>query len=163
MIQISKKIRLIVVAALVLVLATSCDPAKKYEEEQEAEIQNYIVTHPDLNFVLKPSGLYYCDVTVGTGIAAATHDTAYVMYTGKLLDDEEFITNIDGDTLIFPIGEGGVPEGFFEGITYMNEGGSAVFLMPSDLGYGNSGYVMQAYTPLLFEVYLPKIVVTPGK
>jgi FKBP-type peptidyl-prolyl cis-trans isomerase FkpA len=163
MIKKTEKIRLLLVAALVMVLVTSCDSSKKLEKEQKEQIQNYLSSHPDLDFVLKESGLYYCDVVVGTGIAAATHDTAYVIYTAKYLNDVTLGSNVGGDTLIFPIGEGALISGFDEGITYMKEGGEAILLFPSELGYGNSGYYFSAWTPLVFEVYLPKIEPSTAK
>ena len=108
--------------------------------------------------------MYYCDVTVGTGPAAVTHDTAYVKYTAKYLNGTTFDTNVGkNDTLIFPINEGIWIVGFDEGITYMKEGGKAVMVIPSDIGYGNTGYYFPAWTPLFFEIDLVKIVPASGK
>lgn len=67
------------------------------------------------------------------------------------------------DTLFFPVNEETLISGFDEGITYMNEGGKAMFLIPSFLGYGNSGYYMPSYTPILFDVELVKLKPGPGK
>lgn len=164
MIQLTEKIRLVVVAALVIVLMASCDPTKKYEKEQKEAIQNYLNDHPELEFELKESGLYYLDVIVGSGMAAAIHDTAYVMYKGTFLDGSKLDENYDdNDTLIFPIGEGYTILGFDEGITYMNEGGKAMFLMPSQLAFGNFSYYIPAYTPVVFEAELAKIVPSGAK
>lgn len=164
MIQITEKIRLVVVAALVIVLIASCDPTKKYEKEQKEAIQNYLNEHPELDFELKESGLYYFDVLVGSGMAAAIHDTAYVMYKGTFLDGSKLDENYEKkDTLKFPIGEGYTILGFDEGITYMNEGGKAMFLMPSELAFGNYGSFLPAYTPVVFEAELAKIVPSGAK
>ena len=93
------------------------------------------------------------------------HDTAYIMYTGKFLDNSVFGTNIGTtDTLISPVDEGLLILGFDEGITYMAEGGKSTLLFPSDLGYGTYGsYPISGYTPLLFEVELIRVVPGPGK
>jgi FKBP-type peptidyl-prolyl cis-trans isomerase FkpA len=147
-----------------IVLGTSCNPAKKYEEEERQRIQDYIAAHPEINFDLKKSGLYYADVVVGTGMPAATHDTAYVMYLGTLLDGTVFDKNEGtADTAIFPINEGFVPIGFDEGLTYMNEGGTAIFLIPSYLAFGQYNYYFPSYTPVIYTTRLVKIVPSGAK
>ena len=153
----------VLILGFVMVLVSSCDLTKKYEKEEKEEIRNYLNQHPELSFVLKESGLYYLDVTVGTGEQLVTKDTAFVIYTGYFLDGTKFDTNVGGDLFAFPAGEGFVIPGFDEGVMYMREGGTAKFLVPSFLGYGNSGYYMSAYTPLLFEVKLDSIAPGPGK
>jgi FKBP-type peptidyl-prolyl cis-trans isomerase len=111
---------------------------------------------------LKPSGLYYCDSVVGTGLRATTHDEAYVKYTGKFLDETVFDTNVGKvDTLFFPVNEGWLIPGLDEGITYMNAGGKAILLLPSNLAYGIAGYypVIPGNTSVIYEVYLVRLVV----
>jgi FKBP-type peptidyl-prolyl cis-trans isomerase FkpA len=159
------KFKLFAAVVISLILLSSCNPTEKYEKEEAAKIQAYLDDNPDLVFQLKESGLYYLEVLTGPGPLAVEHDTAYVMYTGKYLNGTVFGTNTgpDDDTLIFPVYEGWLIPGFDEGITYMREGGKATFLMSSDLGYGNSGYYMAAYTPLLFDVELVKLTPGPGK
>lgn len=152
--------------ALVLTIAlVSCDPGRKFEKQEEDQIASYLSLNTALTFVLKPSGLYYYEVVAGTGRAAVTHDTAYVKYTAKFLDGTVFDTNVGkSDSLVFPINEGWLISGFDEGITYMNQGGKAVFLVPSKLAYGTTGYYqIQGYTPLLFDVQLVRVKPGPGK
>ena len=153
----------LLILGFVMIFVSSCDLTKKYEKKEKEEISNYLGQHPELSFVLKESGLYYLDVTVGTGEQLVTKDTAFVIYTGYFLDGTKFDTNVGGDLYGFPVGEGFVIPGFDEGVMYMREGGTAKFLIPSFLGYGNSGYYMSAYTPLLFEVKLDSIAPGPGK
>lgn len=147
----------------VMISMSSCNLTKKYENQEKEEIQNYLNQHPELSFVLKESGLYYLDVTVGTGEKPVAKDTAFVVYTGYFLDGTKFDTNVGDNLFGFPVGGGFVIPGFDEGVMYMLEGGTAKFLIPSFLGYGNSGYYMPAYTPLLFEVKLDSIAPGPGK
>lgn len=143
-------------AALVLVMTTGCDPSKSLKKEEESKIQAYLNLHPDINYVLKESGLYYFDDTVGTGPLAVTHDTAYVFYKGYFIDGTPFDTNIGtSDTLIRPVYEGWLIEGFDEALTYMKVGGKAKIIVPSYLGYYD-------YIPMLFDVYLVKLVPGPG-
>jgi len=162
MIQILK-IKLITAVVISLILSVSCNPTEKYEREEAAQIQAYLDDNPDLNFEEKEPGLFYLEVITGTGELAITHDTAFVMYTGTYLNGTMFGTNVGTtDTLIFPVNEGWLIPGFDKGITYMRSGGKATFLLSSDMGYGNSGYPVPAYTPLLFDVELVKLIPGPG-
>jgi len=142
-----------------LVLLVSCDPAKKYEKAERESIDNYLNANSTLDYQLKPSGLYYLEVLAGTGAAPVTHDTVYVVYTGKYLDGTVFDSNVGAAKLIFPCGEGEMIPGFEEGITYMKEGGKATLLLPSKLAYGTQGfYSIAGYTALLYDVELVKVV-----
>jgi FKBP-type peptidyl-prolyl cis-trans isomerase len=115
-----------------------------------------------VNYIRKESGLYYADVIAGTGNHANQHDTAYVLFVGYYLSGTKFSTNINSsaphDTLIFPINEGKMIAGFDEAITYMNAGGKSMIIVPSYLGYGEAGYYMTAYTPLLYTILLCRVV-----
>jgi FKBP-type peptidyl-prolyl cis-trans isomerase len=150
---------------VLMISLVSCDPSKKYEKEESTKIQEFLTSNNNLNFVLKPSGLYYLEVQAGTGRLAVKHDTAYVKYTGKFLNRTVFDTNVGKtDTLIFAVDEGWLITGFDEGITYMREGGKAMLLIPSKLAYGTSGYyIIDGYTPLLYDVELVKVTPGPGK
>jgi len=152
-------------AVVILISINACDPSKKHEKEEEALIQDYLNSNSNLNFVKQPSGLYYLEVEEGWGPQAITHDTSYVKYTGKFLDGTVFDTNVGlPDSLITPVNEGWLINGFDEGLTLMKEGGKAILLIPSYLGYGSSGYYfIDGYTPLLFDVELLKIIPGPGK
>ncbi len=147
----------------VLMLLTACDPSAKYDREERALIQDYLSSHPEYSFELKPSGLYYYDIIVGTGRQPVTHDTATVLYTGSYLNGTVFGTNVGGDTLIYPVNENNYLPGFEEGVMYMREGGKALVLLNSDLGYGNSGLYFPAFTPVIFELRLLTVVPGPGK
>lgn len=150
---------LMLLAAVLITLLGSCDPGRKYEKEEEAQIQNYLSTNPTLVFELKPSGLYYLPLQVGTGIMPVRHDTAWVKYTGKFLNGTVFDTNVGKtDTLKVPVDEGWLIKGFDEGITLMNKGGKAMLLIPSSLAYGTTGYyIIDPYTPLLFDLELVRV------
>jgi len=155
----------LILTAVLILLFYSCNPSKTYTNEENAKIQDYLGNNSSLDFELKPSGLYYYQVLEGTGRMAVKHDTAYVRYTGKFLDGTIFdSTTGTTDTLVVPVDEGWLIKGFDEGLTYMRVGGKAIFLMPSKLAYGSSGYLsISGYTPLLFDVELVKIKPGPGK
>jgi FKBP-type peptidyl-prolyl cis-trans isomerase len=151
---------LLLLLAVVLILSlVSCDPGRKYEKEEEAQIQNYLGNNPNQTFQLQPSGLYYYPVQIGTGIMPVVHDTAWVKYTGKFLDGTVFDTNVGKtDSLKVPVAEGWLIPGFDEGITLMNKGGKSMILIPSSLAYGTTGYyIIGPYTPLLFDLELVRV------
>jgi FKBP-type peptidyl-prolyl cis-trans isomerase FkpA/FKBP-type peptidyl-prolyl cis-trans isomerase FklB len=155
---------LLFLAAATILSLVSCNPAAKYEKTEKESINNYLNSNSNLNYELKPSGLYYLEVQAGTGRTPVAHDTAYIQYTGKLLDGTVFDSNVGKADLIFPVAEGHLISGFDEGITYMKEGGKASFLMPSNLAYGPTGYYsIRGYTPLIFDVELVQVKPGPGK
>ena len=160
MIEKNNKIILLVLLAILMISMGSCNRDKKYENEENAKIQEYLSLNSNLNFVLKPSGLYYLEVQAGSGPLAATHDTVYLKYIGKFLNGMIFDTNVGTtDTLKRALGEGYIIAGLDEGIKYMRSGGKAMFIMPSKLAYGTKGYYpyISGYTPLLFDVELVKV------
>jgi FKBP-type peptidyl-prolyl cis-trans isomerase FkpA len=147
-----------------LIAFTSCSQEKKYMKTETDETNSFLSSNP--GFEKKPSGMYYLDVTVGTGRQAQKHDTAFVWYTGKFLNGTIFDTNTGtgGVLMFFPVDEMKMITGFDEGITYMKQGGKAKFLIPSSLGYGPAGYyTIPGYTPLLYEVELVKVAPGPAK
>lgn len=151
---------LIVTIAMGLFLG-SCLKEPDYAELEQSNIDEFINNNPDVPFIKKESGLYYHEVTAGTGETIRTHDTAKVIYSGEFLNGGIFDPN-DGDTLSFPVGENKMIPGFDEGISYMKEGGTSILLVPSSLAYGSAGYlIIPGYTPLLFSVKLAKIVRKP--
>lgn len=138
---------------IIIILMTSCDKETPYEKEQAA-IREYLENN---NITVEPqySGLYYIETKAGTGASADGGDRVRVKYTGTFLDGEEF----DSGVYTFTIGRQEVIRGWDEGISYMNEGGTAILLIPSTLAYGPYGTNgIPGYTPLLFEVELLDIL-----
>jgi FKBP-type peptidyl-prolyl cis-trans isomerase len=164
-IMIRKNVRLIIqlTAVMMMLSLVSCDPTKKFEKKEKEQIQEYLSQNSTLNFVKKPSGLYYLEVVAGTGISPVRTDSAYVKYTGKYLDGTVFDSNVTTGKLYgFIVGQN--ITGFDEGVTIMKQGGKATLLIPSILGYGAVGtYGIPGYTPLLFDLELIKVVPYTGK
>jgi len=158
--MLSKKNLIRLFTSVSIILLISCNPAKKYEKEEQDQIDNYLSNNPTLDFVQKSSGLYFYSVQEGTGIMPVIHDTVYIKYTGSFLSGQIFDTNVGkSDSLKFPCLEGWMIDGFDEGVSYLKEGGKAVILCPSWLAYGVSGRYgfVNGYTPLLFDIELVKV------
>ena len=155
----------ILLSVLILITQDSCNRSTNYDDQETSDIQYFINTHPQVNFELKPSGLYYYEVKKGHGLLAQTHDTAYAFFSLKFLDGTVLQTNFNTkDTLIFSVNEGIFIKGFDEGITYMSEGGESLLIVPSSLGYGSAGRsdYIPGYTPLFFDIVLARIKPGPG-
>ncbi|MGE5419965.1 MAG: FKBP-type peptidyl-prolyl cis-trans isomerase [Chloroflexota bacterium] len=146
----------------IMLLIISCRK-KMSEEDMKAEerlqIQNFLSLNDTLTFVPTSSGLYHTDLTVGTGPGVVTDDNVWVFYTMKLLNGTLIESNaLSTDTLVFQVGKDEVIKGFDEGVTYMKQGGESLFILPSQLAFGDGkAYGVRSYTPLLLNVKLLKV------
>lgn len=87
------------------------------------------------------SGLYYRDVTVGTGNlvrSAESGDSVSVRYEGFLRNAYKFDGNLTAtEPLRFVTGDGTVIDGFDEGVRGMQVGGVRQIVLPPALAYGS--------------------------
>lgn len=103
--------------------------------DNEADILQYISDN-NLNAQKTDSGLYYVINNEGTGTRPTASSNVTVAYKGYLLDDTVFDES-DSNGISFGLNQ--VIPGWTEGIQLFKEGGDGVLLIPSNLGYGNSG------------------------
>ncbi|MGE3171341.1 MAG: FKBP-type peptidyl-prolyl cis-trans isomerase [Planctomycetota bacterium] len=88
--------------------------------------------------VTTQSGLKYEVIQQGTGERPKASDTVSAMYTGWLTDGTMFDSaHARGMAADFPLN--GVIKGWTEGLQLMNVGGSFLFEIPAELGYGVRG------------------------
>uniref|UniRef100_A0A7N0U538 peptidylprolyl isomerase n=1 Tax=Kalanchoe fedtschenkoi TaxID=63787 RepID=A0A7N0U538_KALFE len=66
-------------------------------------------------------------------------DEVEVHYTGTLLDGTQFDSSRGRDTFKFTLGQGQVIKGWDLGIKTMKKGENAIFTIPPELAYGDSG------------------------
>jgi FKBP-type peptidyl-prolyl cis-trans isomerase len=86
------------------------------------------------------TGLYYRDLTVGTGAEAAAGQQVSVHYRGALIDGKEFDANGASDKPFqFRLGGGEVIGGWDQGVAGMKVGGKRQLIIPPALGYGETG------------------------
>ncbi len=92
------------------------------------------------NYTSTADGLYYRDVTVGTGAVADTGLKLSVRYTGYLKNGVVFDSNTTATSALqFTLGRGEVVQGWDLGVKGMRVGGRRSLLIPPALGYGQSG------------------------
>lgn len=83
------------------------------------------------------SGLQIIDITVGDGAEATAASTVTVHYSGWLEDGTLFDSSVGGEPISFQLS--GLIAGWQEGIPGMKAGGKRRLIVPSDLGYGETG------------------------
>ena len=121
-------------------------------EAKAAELDKYAA-----GFETTDSGLRYQIIQKGTGAKAEKGKTVSVHYKGSLTDGTVFDSSYKRNAPIdFALGMGQVIAGWDEGISLLNVGSKARFVIPSDLGYGSSGAggVIPPDATLIFDVEL---------
>lgn len=81
------------------------------------------------------AGLYWRDITPGTGDTVRVGQTVRVTYDGRFPDGSQFETN----QYEFRLGSGRVIAGWDQGIVGMRVGGKRQLIIPASLGYQEIG------------------------
>jgi FKBP-type peptidyl-prolyl cis-trans isomerase FkpA len=148
---------------------------QQYEKEKEAFL-NWIEDFGDYEKVVlqqflkeeklsvKPtgSGLFYLKLREGNGKKIVAGDTLTLNYEGRFLNGKFFDSTIKRkQPFQFVYGtEWQVVKGLEEAIGMMSEGEKSLFILPSDLAFGNEGSstgIVPPFTSLLFEVEIISI------
>ena len=133
--------------------------AGEKQMEKDIEIIDAYLADNNITAQSTESGLRYVIEAEGTGSNPEQGQKVKVHYTGTLLDGTEFDSSAGKDPIQFPIGQGGVIQGWDEGIALLKKGGKATLYIPSQLAYGPRARseVIQANSILKFEVELVDI------
>jgi peptidylprolyl isomerase len=135
-----------------------------------------------------PKELQVRALTGGDGPVVATGDTVFVNYLGQLWEGKVFDNSFDrGSAFQFSVGQGGVIQGWDEGVVGQKVGSRLELVIPPDKGYGpkGAGADIPANATLVFVVdvlgafngtssaagaaiaqddaALPKVTADPGK
>jgi FKBP-type peptidyl-prolyl cis-trans isomerase FkpA len=102
------------------------------------------------------TGLYYRDITVGTGTASTASSRVSVWYNAYFTNGQQFDAIVSPSTpFSFTLGTGYVIKGWDEGIVGMKVGGVRQLIIPPALAYGSSGYLsVPPNAVLVFNVTL---------
>jgi FKBP-type peptidyl-prolyl cis-trans isomerase FkpA len=144
-----------------------------FKKREPALIKNYIADNK-LTVKTTADSLNYVITQPGTGPNAVVGDTAVVNYTGKLLSGKVFDTSVKEEAvkgkmpmdpmrqykpIHIPVGQKRVIPGWDEGLQLLNKGSKAIFIVPSNLAYGERGIsIIGPFTPLVFEIELVDII-----
>ncbi len=91
-------------------------------------------------FETLPSGLRYKMIEEGEGSLVSAGSMASVHYYGALTDGNPFDNSFNrGEPFTFQVGSGQVIRGWDEGLQQLKKNSKALFLIPSELGYGAAG------------------------
>ena len=153
---------------ILIIHLSGCNKVGTWEKQERTQIDDYIKSLGDTVYVLYPSGLYYIELTAGSGRVPIDYDTVYFKYEAKFLDHVTFDTN-DPKSVpykhVMGTDVGRVISGVDEGLRYMRDGGKAKLLTPSSLAYGFEGLwqIVPGYTPLLWVIDIDSVKAGPGK
>ncbi len=108
------------------------------------------------------NGLYKINLTEGTGKKVAIGDTIILHYEGRFLNGKFFDSTIKRhEPFGFVYGtEWQVIEGLEEAIGTMRAGEKSMFILPSELAFGEKGSstgIVPPYTSVIFEVELLEV------
>jgi FKBP-type peptidyl-prolyl cis-trans isomerase FkpA len=130
--------------------------------EYEKVILHQFLSEEELDVSPLPSGIYYLNLKPGTGKKVELGDTVTINYEGRFLNGKFFDSTVKRrQPFQFIYGtEWQVIKGLEEAIGMMSEGEKSLFILPSDLGFGNRGssnQVIPPFTSLIFEVEILKV------
>jgi len=130
--------------------------------EYEKVILKQFIAEKKLSLDPRPSGLLYLNLTPGAGNNVALGDTVTIHYEGRFLNGRFFDSTIKrNQPFQFVYGtEWQVIRGLEEAIGMMREGERSLFIIPSEMGFGNEGSstgIIPPFTSLIFEVELLKV------
>ena len=107
-----------------------------------------------------PGGIYYKELTPGTGATPTRNQIAEVSYEGKLIGGKTFDSS-NGKTVEFPVG--GVIPGFTTALTNMKVGAEWIVYIPWDQAYGaEENGPIPPYSALTFKIKLVAVKKAPA-
>ena len=139
---------------LVLTLISCNKDESSTSAQTEADIIDYIENN-NLDATKSNSGLYYVINQLGSGQKPNANSNVTVRYKGYFLDGKVFDQS-GTQGVSFNLQQ--VIKGWTEGITYFNEGGEGILIVPSKLGYGSNNYSgIPGGSVLVFDINLLKV------
>ncbi|WP_319266506.1 FKBP-type peptidyl-prolyl cis-trans isomerase [uncultured Draconibacterium sp.] len=132
-------------------------PPTKAEEQALLNIYLDTLTNRGLDIDTTALGVYYVTDSVGNGTFPQVGDTCVVKYVGSFIDGSIFDSTGE-NTWEFELGTEGLIDGWNNGMTVIDEGGQAFLIIPSELGYGETGYgTVPPNTTIVFSVEMVEI------
>jgi FKBP-type peptidyl-prolyl cis-trans isomerase len=127
-------------------------------QEEETILKSYLQTS---NITAEPttSGLYFIEEIKGKGKKPQAGMKVVIHYTGTFINGQIFDSSLQrNEAFDFVFGAEDVIPGLEEGVSYMNEGGKAMLVIPSHLAYGDKQVnKIPPYSTLIFYIELLEV------
>lgn len=125
------------------------DQAAKPQAPAQTQAAPAAAANPDMG------SLKITDLVLGSGEEAAAGKTVTVNYVGRLITGAQFDSSYGRSPFSFTLGSGQVIKGWDMGLTGMRVGGKRELVIPSYLGYGDTGQgPIPPNATLVFDVEL---------
>lgn len=152
------------ILALSVAFISSCiedgdDTPPRTEAQELSELSTYIDTldNRGIDVDTTAMGVYYIIDSLGSGVYPQEGDTCVVNY--YLYDIQGYLYDYsENGNFEFILGETPMVMGWDDGIRQINEGTTAYLIIPSEYGYGATGYYsIGPYQTLIFNVEMVEI------
>ena len=157
-----KYILLIFISAFLFSCTEDSTTVNRTKQEQLAldivRINGYIQENNLTGFQSLDNGLHYKTLELGNQEYPQVGDTLSVEYVGQLLNGREFDRNYTNQPFELILGSGEVIQGWELGLSYVDEEGEIILIIPSGLAYGNtSTNSIPENSVLIFRIKLLEI------
>ena len=130
--------------------------------DYEKILLNHYIEGEEISVAPSVTGLYKITQKQGNNKKIAVGDTVIVHYEGMFLSGKYFDSTVKRNTPFeYVYGtKWQVVKGLNEAIGMMTEGEKAMFIMPSELAFGNKGSstgIIPPFTPVIFKVKILKV------
>ncbi len=130
-------------------------------ENEKADIANYLTVNNVAVTAKQAQGYYFIPVNKHETPKAVVNDSIFIHYTCKALDGTVIAPLSINRLSKFMVGKGGPVVGLDLAFTLMAQHDTAKVVVPSNLAYGNAGFLNEVspYEPLEFTVIVDSIKV----
>ena len=130
--------------------------------EYEKVILKQYLEEQTIDFEPTATGIYYIPIQQGTGSQIQLGDTVTVHYEGRFLNGKFFdSTRKRNEAFQFVYGQKWqVIPGLEEAIGMMYPGEKSIFIIPSEMAFGQGGSstgIVPAFTPVVFELEIVEV------
>ncbi len=128
-------------------------------KDESEDIDNY-AERRNLELITTATGLRYKIYHEGSGTRKAVKDDSVrINYKVSLLDGSVIYSSDSSGVLEFQVGKSEIAGGLQEGVTLMEEGDKAIFIVPSHLAYGltGDGDQIKQYATLVIDAELLEV------
>ncbi|WP_420146892.1 FKBP-type peptidyl-prolyl cis-trans isomerase [Spirosoma sp.] len=133
------------------------DVTLKRARTEDQQINEYMTTNQLTPTEVTTTGLRFIKtVSNPTGASPTANQTLVVKYKGKLLRSASAFDSTGTGSANFTLGRS--IAGFDEGLKKLKVGEKATIILPSAIGYGQTGYqIIPPYAPLRFDIELVSV------